>query len=80
MATLRGLEPRSPDRQSSVIPIYHRANYYGGSAGIRTLGTSRFVGFQDRCNKPDSATLPYIWHRCKDLNPDERFWRPSCYR
>lgn len=25
MATLRGLEPRSPDRQSSVIPIYHRA-------------------------------------------------------
>lgn len=24
----------------------------GGGAGIRTLGTSRFAGFQDRCNRP----------------------------
>ena len=27
MATLRGLEPRSPGRQPSVIPIYHRAKH-----------------------------------------------------
>ena len=33
---------------------------YGGSGEIRTHGTFRFVCFQDRCNKPDSATLPYI--------------------
>ena len=32
---------------------------FGGSGEIRTHGTFRFVCFQDRCNKPDSATLPY---------------------
>jgi len=31
---------------------------YGGSGEIRTHGPFLIVCFQDRCNKPDSATLP----------------------
>ena len=31
---------------------------FGGEGGIRTPGTFPYVGFQDRCNKPDSATSP----------------------
>ena len=31
----------------------------GGSGEIRTHGPFLVVCFQDRCNKPDSATLPY---------------------
>ena len=31
-----------------------------GEGGIRTPGTFRYVGFQDRCNKPGSATSPYL--------------------
>ena len=33
-----------------------------GESGIRTLGSRRTSGFQDRCNKPDSANSPYF--RC----------------
>ena len=29
-----------------------------GEGGIRTPGTLRYDGFQDRCNKPGSATSP----------------------
>ena len=32
--------------------------FFGGSGEIRTHGSFRIVCFQDRCNKPDSATLP----------------------
>ena len=35
----------------------------GGSGEIRTHGPFRIVCFQDRCNKPDSATLPYLEQR-----------------
>ena len=33
---------------------------FGGSGEIRTHGPFLIVCFQDRCNKPDSATLPLI--------------------
>ena len=33
-----------------------------GETGIWTLGSRRTSGFQDRCNKPDSANSPYF--RC----------------
>ncbi|CAB4137954.1 hypothetical protein UFOVP328_151 [uncultured Caudovirales phage] len=33
---------------------------FGGSGEIRTHGAFRHVCFQDRCNKPGSATLPYL--------------------
>ena len=33
--------------------------YLGGSGEIRTHGAFRHDSFQDCCNKPDSATLPF---------------------
>ena len=35
-------------------------SYSGGSGEIRTHGTLRYDGFQDRCLKPGSATLPLL--------------------
>lgn len=39
---------------------YHTYRGYGGKREIRTHGTFLFFGFQDRCNKPDSASFPYL--------------------
>jgi hypothetical protein len=38
--------------------IFNNLKKIGGSGEIRTHGPFRAVCFQDRCNKPDSATLP----------------------
>jgi hypothetical protein len=43
--------------QPIVIPFNYPGKI-GGSGEIRTHGPFRAVCFQDRCNKPDSATLP----------------------
>ena len=32
-----------------------------GGGEIRTHGTLRHFGFQDRCNKPDYATPPFMY-------------------
>ena len=40
--------------------LVHNNIYIGGSGEIRTHGPFRAVCFQDRCNKPDSATLPLV--------------------
>ena len=42
---------------SRLYQLSYRGNS-GGSGEIRTHGPFRIVCFQDRCNKPDSATLP----------------------
>ena len=47
-----------PFRISKSISDQVKFIYYGGSGEIRTHGPFRAVCFQDRCNKPDSATLP----------------------
>ena len=65
MASRQGIEPRPRTLEILVLPLHQRE--LGGSGEIRTHGTFLFVCFQDRCNKPDSATLPYrntfITHR-----------------
>ena len=38
----------------------NQQNKFGGSGEIRTHGAFRHDSFQDCCNKPDSATLPYL--------------------
>ena len=51
-----------------MLPLHQRE--LGGSGEIRTHGTFLFVCFQDRCNKPDSATLPKLQTKnpsCLDL-------------
>lgn len=41
----------------------------GGKREIRTHGTLLFFGFQDRCNKPDSANFPRgSWDRTRTYN------------
>ena len=58
----RTLSPYFYDvRISNPLP-YHPAHApkFGGSGEIRTHGPFRVVCFQDRCNKPGSATLPVI--------------------
>ena len=37
----------------------HRPIFIGGERRIRTFGPSQVACFQDRCNKPSSATSPY---------------------
>ena len=50
----------------------------GGGAGIRTLGTLRYVGFQDRCFRPLShpSEKYFWWLRLQKLL--EFTMRPSC--
>ena len=45
--TLLGIQPRSGGRHDAANVLQ-----YGGSWEIRTLGTFRFAGFQDQCNRP----------------------------
>ena len=40
----------------------------GGSGEIRTHGPFRIVCFQDRCNKPGSATLPNCYKFLKNMH------------
>ena len=41
----------------------------GGSGEIRTHGPLRVDSFQDCCNKPDSATLPYYLVEITGIEP-----------
>ena len=52
--------------QATVIP-FNYPGIFGGSGEIRTHGTFLFGSFQDCCNKPDSATLP--WSDGWESNP-----------
>ena len=49
---------------------------YGGGGGIRTLGSLRYVGFQDRCIKPDSATPP----RWANSQKQGGFWQATNFK
>ena len=43
------------------LSLYCWTTHIGGQRGIRTPGgLLTLVGFQDRCNKPDSTICPYI--------------------
>lgn len=45
-----------------ILPIKLMPLKLGGSGEILTHGPFRACSFQDCCNKPDSATLPYLVH------------------
>ena len=47
------LRPESP--KLPALPNWATPRYYWGKSGIRTRGSVKISGFQDRCNKP---TLP----------------------
>ena len=64
MAESQGVEPC--DDITTVYGLAIRcitilpALVIGGNGEIRTHGPLPVVGFQDRCNKPGSATFPYL--------------------
>ena len=79
-----GFEPMRRFRNDSLAncSFNHSGNSpnFGGSGEIRTHGTFLFVCFQDRCNKPGSATLPLIgrgsWIRTNDTDFKDQGLRP----
>ena len=58
MGRSMGIEPMLTESQSVVLTATLTTPLFGGSGEIRTHGPFRAVCFQDRCNQPDSATLP----------------------
>jgi uncharacterized membrane protein len=60
------------------------------SVALGHSATATLNGAPGEIRTPDSLLTRQVlwptelqgqnWHRCKDSNPDERFWRPSCYR
>jgi hypothetical protein len=56
---LARIELASEPWQGPVLP-FNYSRMFGGSGEIRTHGPFRIGCFQGRCNKPDSATLPYL--------------------
>ena len=80
-----GFEPMRRFRNDSLAncSFNHSGNSpnFGGSGEIRTHGPFLVVCFQDRCNKPGSATLPIIgrgyWIRTNDDGFKDRCLRPD---
>ena len=64
-----GIEPLSTVLQTVAMTTSAKLVLFGGSGEIRTHGPFLIVSFQDWCNKPDSATLPYFWYSRRDSNP-----------
>ena len=65
------------DRYAAITLGIH---ILGGSGEIRTHGPFLIVCFQDRCNKPDSATLPYYGAPSETRTRTLAHWllRPAC--
>ena len=63
MAESTGLEPVRPFLNGGLaircITTLPTLLNIGGNGEIRTHGPFLVVCFQDRCNKPDSATFPW---------------------
>ena len=60
MVPTSGIEPLSTVLQTVAMTTSAKLVLFGGSGEIRTHGPFLIVSFQDWCNKPDSATLPYF--------------------
>ena len=52
----------------------------GGGAGIRTLGTSRYAGFQDRCFRPLSHPSKEVGHYSDATLPSKRLMAQKLHK
>jgi hypothetical protein len=71
-STLAPSRVRNPDRRRDAP---RSVEGIGGGEGIRTLEALRPAGFQDRCDRPDSATPPRGGKRRQSIAASPREWR-----
>ena len=57
LAEEEGFEPPNDRIKTCCLTVWPLPNLAEGE-GFEPVGASRHAGFQDQCNKPDSANLP----------------------